>query len=115
MTMFLQAAAAALLLATAALAQPLITSDRRDTGGLPYPPGMTNVPQWPGRQRIYAAPEIDVFPLLLTNIRPIVVEVTVITQVVQRTVWYHGGIRATNDSLLSSNVLSRTTNDLSTP
>lgn len=103
------------LLALVAVAQPITTSDSRRTHGrqweppIPPPLGVTNT--WPERAVIYIAPHIDVFPLVITNVRPLVVEVTVTTQVVQRTVWHDNGPH-TNDLILCSNLVSRTTNSL---
>lgn len=103
---------ALVLLVTAvvvAFAQPPLTSDSRETPrlGLPTP--------YAGRAPVYVPPVDDVYDVLVTNTRVLVVEETVWSNEVRRTVWHKKGEAnpRTNFTTLSSNLISRTTNTIS--
>jgi hypothetical protein len=76
------------------------------------PPITSGVPPYPGRAPVFSPPNIQVGIVMVTNDRPIVVERTVSSNVVQTTIWYHNGNQNTNETVLSSSVISRTTNTI---
>src|SRR5688572_8978501 len=89
-----------------ALAQPPVTSDSRVAPSFkPVDPIIL-----PGRQPIYVPPRIDVFDVVTTNNRPVVVAIEVHSNVVHRLVWWQNGVCRTNDTIISSNIVSCTTN-----
>lgn len=93
-------------------AQPPLTSDSRAAGVTPASIDPTSLPR---RAPVYIPPRDDIFDVLVTNTRPIVVEVTVFSNEVRRTIWYKDGQARTNEQTLSTNMLSRTTNTVSIP
>lgn len=96
------------MVAAAVMAQPPFTSDSREVPrlALPVPPAYN------GRAPIYVPPVVDVNDVLVTNVRPIIVEEEIWSNVVQRTVWYKKGepTPRTNFVVLSSNLVLRSTN-----
>lgn len=95
------------MVTAAVMAQPPFTSDSRDVPRLAIPP-------YPGRAPIYVPAVPDVYDELVTNQRVLVVEETVYSNVVQRTVWHKKGehLPRTNYLILSSNKVSQVTNSL---
>lgn len=97
-------------LAVAVLAQPPMTSDHREAprAELPMPP------TYHGRAPVYVPPVTDVYDEIVTNTRILVVEETVWSNTVHKTVWYKKGepMPRTNFLVLSSNMVQRTTNSL---
>lgn len=97
-----------LVMAVVACAQPPLTSDSTQVPRLALP----MPPTYAGRAPVYVPPVTDVYDVLVTNTRVLVVEVTVYSNEVQRTVWHKKGEAhpRTNFLILSSNMISRTTN-----
>lgn len=91
--------------------QPPATSDSRQARQIPDAINPLSLPQ---RAPVYIPPQDDVFEVLVTNTRPVVVEVEVYSNVVRRTIWYQRGQLRTNDMILSTNLLSRSTNSVPT-
>lgn len=92
--------------ALAALAQPPLTSDSTKAHLLPQPnPGI-----YSGRAAQYVEPKTDYFSRLETNVRPVAVEITVMSNRVFRVSGYVDGHLTTNELVLSSNLVARTTN-----
>lgn len=103
----LRAAASVLfVLAMAAFCQPPLTSDSTKARTLP----LINPGVYPGRTAQYVEPRIDYFSRLETNMRPLVVEITVISNRMLRVTGYLDGQLDTNELILTSNVVSRITN-----
>lgn len=90
------------------MAQRDLTSDARRVprmlyaaeAGLPTP------------RPLFVAPQISVFKEFRTNDLPLVVQRTITSNVVQRTVWVDGSTWNTNDLVLASNVVSVVTNSV---
>jgi len=91
-------------------AQPPITSDGRDVPRMPPMP-----PVYEGRVPFYFPPRDDIYVELVTNTRPILVEVSVSSNVIRRTLWYHDSNLRTNFWVMASNRISVTTNIWSGP
>lgn len=99
------------LIALPVFSQPSTTSDSRQSRQVP---DAINPLTLPTRAPVYIAPQDDVFEVLVTNIRPVVVEVEIYSNVVRRTIWHQRGQLRTNDTILSTNLLSRSTNSVPT-
>lgn len=98
----------AVLVSQCVSAQPPLTSNSRESPSFRHPEPVI----YPGRAPIYVAPHIDVYSALVTNVRPLVVEVTIVSNVEQRILWYQAGVPLTNYSILATSIVSRTTNTL---
>lgn len=102
------AASVFFVFALAAFSQPPLTSDSTKARLLPQPnPGV-----YSGRAAQYVEPKIDYFSRLETNTRPVVVEITVMSNRMLRVSGYVDGHLTTNELVLSSNLVSRTTNNV---
>lgn len=63
----------------------------------------------PGREPKYVAPYNSVCVRFYTNIRPLVVEQTIWSNVCMDVIWHDDGVLRTNTMLISTNFISRTT------
>lgn len=109
MKLFIIPAATYLLGCVAVFSQPQVTSDSRAAGVVPAAINPTSLPP---RAPVFVPPHDDIFDVLVTNTRPLVVEVTVFSNEVRRTIWYKNGQARTNFQTLTTNVISVTTNTL---